>query len=257
MNKSASIIILYLCVGLSFGAIIHSRQEGPRAIVATKANSIVIDSTYDILSDNSLQVYLEPYRLKVEETMNEVIGVASETMTAHKPESLLSNWSSDVLLKAANELSDKRVDMAIMNLGGLRCAIPQGNILLRKTFELMPFENELVILTLAGSDLLELCDLFAAKGGEGVSGLRFGIKDGKAIYANINWRYVSRYRTYTIATSNYLAEGNDGMEPLAKCIQKVNTGKKLRDIFREFILEESKQGREIQSKLDKRIAIIN
>ena len=98
--------------------------------------------------------------------MNLVIGVVVETMKGHAPESLLSNFSADVYREAATEFSGEKVDISMVNLGGLRTTVPAGNITVRKVFELMPFENELVIVWIKSYKLLELLQFFASVGGE-------------------------------------------------------------------------------------------
>lgn len=82
--------------------------------------------------------------------MNIVIGRAAQTMLGHAPESLLSNFSADVYRAKASEIQGQAVDIAIVNLGGLRTQGSGRRHYRKKGFELMPFENELVILWLRG-----------------------------------------------------------------------------------------------------------
>lgn len=185
--------------------------------------------------------------------MNEVIGQAAETMKGHAPESLLSNFSADVYLQTATNFQGENVDIAIVNLGGLRTIVPAGDITVRKVFELMPFENELVLLWLKGDKLNELLQYFASMGGEGVSGLRMEIKDGKAVNITINNKPLDPTKVYSIVTNDYLAGGNDKMVQLAQAEKRVNTGIKVRTMLFNYIKNETKKGNKIQSKLDGRI----
>lgn len=189
--------------------------------------------------------------------MNEVIGQAAETMKGHAPESLLSNISADIYLQTATDFQGENVDIAIVNLGGLRTVVPAGDITVRKVFELMPFENELVLLWLKGDKLNELLQYFAGMGGEGVSGLRMEIKDGKAVNITINDKPLDPTKVYSIVTNDYLAGGNDKMVQLAQAEKRVNTGIKVRTMLLNYIKNETKKGNKIQSKLDGRIKIID
>jgi 2',3'-cyclic-nucleotide 2'-phosphodiesterase (5'-nucleotidase family) len=185
--------------------------------------------------------------------MNEVIGQAAETMKGYAPESLLSNFSADVYRQAASEFLKENVDIAIVNLGGLRTEIPAGDITVRKVFELMPFENELVIVWINGDKLLELLQFYARVGGEGVSGLRMEIQNGKAVNITIGKNPIEKDKLYSIATNDYLAGGNDKMVQLAMYEKRVNTGAKIRNVLLDYIKNETKKGNKIQSCLDGRI----
>ena len=79
----------------------------------------------------------------------------------------------------------------------------------------MPFENELVIVWLKGDKLLELLQFFAKVGGEGISGLRMEIQNGKAANISIGGKPLNTDKLYSIATNDYLAGGNDKMFQLA------------------------------------------
>ena len=150
-------------------------------ITQASSSKIAIDSTTDANADKNYEAYLLPMKQKIDAQMNVVIGQAAETMKGHGPESLLSNLSADVYRQAASDFLGSKVDISIVNLGGLRTVVPAGNITIRKVFELMPFENELVIVWIKGDKLNDLLQYFASMGGEGVSGLRMEIKQKKAI----------------------------------------------------------------------------
>jgi 2',3'-cyclic-nucleotide 2'-phosphodiesterase (5'-nucleotidase family) len=225
------------------------------AISSVSSNRIAIDSTTERYADKSYEAYLQPMKTKLDKEMNVVIGQTDVTMRAHGPESLLSNFSADVYRKIASEYLKEQVDIAIVNLGGLRTTIPAGDITLRKVFELMPFENELVILWLKGDKLNDLLQYFASMGGEGVSGIRMRIDQGKAVDITINGQPLDINRSYSIATNDFLAGGNDKMVQLATAEKRVNTSIKVRNMLLDYIKNETANGRKIQSQLDGRITL--
>ena len=222
-------------------------------ITKTLSTKIAIDNKTEALADTSYTAYLQPIKQKLDAQMNVVIGFAPETMKGYAPESLLSNFSADVYRQAGNDFLGGNVDISIVNMGGLRTVIPAGNITIGKVFELMPFENELVILWLRGDKLQDLIQFFASVGGEGVSGIRMEIQNGKAINVTINGKPIDTTKLYTIATSDYLAGGNDKMVQLAQNDKRVNTGLKLRNILLDYIKKETAKGNKIEAKLDGRI----
>jgi 2',3'-cyclic-nucleotide 2'-phosphodiesterase (5'-nucleotidase family) len=222
-------------------------------ITSATSTKIEIDSSTDKLADKNYENYLQPFKQRIDTQMNVVIGQAAETMRGNAPESLLSNFNADAYRQAASDFSDQKVDIAVVNLGGLRTVIPKGNITIRKVFELMPFENELVILWLKGDKLYDLLQFFASVGGEGVSGLRMEISNGKAVNITINGNPLDTEKLYTIATNDYLAGGNDKMIQLGEYEKRLNTGLKIRTVLLETIKNETRKGNLIQSKLDGRI----
>jgi len=226
-------------------------------ITQQTSERIPIDSSTEIIADKSYEAYLQPVKQKLDVQMNEVIGQVAETMKGHKPESLLSNFNADVYRQTASDKLGEKVDIAIVNLGGLRTEIQKGDITVRKVFELMPFENELVIVWLKGDKLYELLQFFAGIGGEGVSGLHMEIKEGKAVNISIDGKPLENEKLYSIATSDYLAGGNDKMVQLAMYEKRVNTGVKIRTILLDYIKSETAKGNKIQSQLDGRITQTN
>ena len=222
-------------------------------VTQATSNKIPIDSTTEVLADRNYEAFLLPFKQKIDAEMNVVIGQVAVDMTGHAPESLLSNFTADVYLQAATTFLGENVDIAIVNLGGLRSQVPAGNITVRKVFELMPFENELVVLWLNGDKLLELLQYFAGMGGEGVSGLSMGIENKKAVDITIGGKPLDTEKVYTIATNDYLAGGNDNMTQLAEYVKRLNTGLKIRSMLLEYIKEETRKGNKIQSQLDGRI----
>lgn len=218
-----------------------------------EAIKIPLDKETEQYADESFKAFLEPYRVQLEKEMNEVIGFAVADLRIHGPESLLSNFSADVYRKVAATTIQSPVDIAIVNLKGLRAPVPAGNITVSRIFELMPFENELVVLWVKGEELLSLFDFFASIGGEGVSGMKMGIRDGKAVEVTIGEVPIDKDKVYVVATNDYLAEGNDGMVQLKNAAKRVNTGIKIRDMLIEYIRKESEAGRKINPKLDGRV----
>ena len=223
----------------------------------TQATSIKIpiDSNAEGLADRHYEAFLEPLKQKIDAEMNVTIGQAAETMKGYAPESLLSNFCADVYRQTATDFLGQKVDISIVNLGGLRTVVTSGNITIGKVFELMPFENELVIVWLKGDKLRDLLEYFASMGGEGVSGLHMEIQQGKAVNVTIEGKPLDTEKLYTIATNDYLASGNDKMIQLAQYEKQINTGIKVRNMLLDKIKLETKKGNKIQSKLDGRISI--
>lgn len=234
---------------------LFSCQSAKWQVKQATSTRIALDAGVQALADTSYTNYLLPFKHQVDTKMNVVIGYAPQTMRGHAPESLLSNFSADVYRASATTYLKSNVDIAIVNFGGLRTIIPAGDVTLRKVFELMPFENELVIVWLRGDYLNDLCQYFASMGGEGVSGIRMKIIAGKAVDITVNGLPLDSTKLYSIATNDYLAGGNDKMVALTKAEKRLNTGLKIRNMLLDYIKAETAKGNVIQSALDGRITV--
>ncbi|MBK8953508.1 MAG: 5'-nucleotidase C-terminal domain-containing protein [Chitinophagaceae bacterium] len=134
------------------------------------------------VKDTATQQMLHPYTVKVNETMNEVVGVADMSLDKTQPEGTLGNFMVDALYTMAAEKYAAKVDAALVNFGGIRLTqLPAGNVTTGKIFELMPFDNLLILQKLDGKVFQQLLDLMAEKGGWPLAGVTMQIKDKKAV----------------------------------------------------------------------------
>ena len=98
----------------------------------------------------------------------------------------ISNLIADVLREAAVEVLGKPADMGLINIGGIRNSLTEGDITTENIYEILPFENSLCVLTMKGSAMKHLFENIAVRLGEGVSGIQLEIsKDGKLLQASI------------------------------------------------------------------------
>lgn len=195
--------------------------------------------------------FLAPFQDRLSQQMDKRLAFSAQTMSVGRPESLLSNLVCDVLLHEAN--SFLKTDFAVYNVGGLRKSLPQGNVTLRTIYEILPFDNQLVILKLSGGDVEDLCQSIAKVGGEGVAGITFCIEDRTAKDIRIQGRSLDKNRMYNIATNDYLSFGNDKMEPLSRHIHITHLNLQVRSVFINYITDLEQRGEKITSKLDGRI----
>ncbi|OJV40511.1 MAG: hypothetical protein BGO29_10360 [Bacteroidales bacterium 36-12] len=253
-KQSISYIKLSLYYSL-FILIFTSCQTVKWQVVDSKSVAIPINNSTENTADINMKKFIQPFKEQLEKEMNVVIGYTDKDMKVRAPESLMSNFSADVYLNVAQDKIQEHVDFSIVNIKGLRAPIPAGNITVSQIFELMPFENELVLLWIKGEELINLFDFFASIGGEGVAGMKMGIQNGKAVDVLIGGKSLVKDKVYIVATNDYLSEGNDGMIQLKNSIKRLNTGVKVRDMLIDYIQNETKQGKSISSELDGRIYI--
>ena len=167
------------------------------------------------------------------------------------------NFAADALLATAREHTGQPVDIAITNKGGLRSNIEEGEITFGDVYNVFPFENTLALLTLNGEQLLQLCAEIASVGGEAISGLELVItKDGELLSAAVAGKPIDKNGSYRIATSDYLAQGNDKMTALALGTERdIRNDVTVRDLMVQYIKKMSAGGKALEAKCDGRITV--
>jgi 2',3'-cyclic-nucleotide 2'-phosphodiesterase (5'-nucleotidase family) len=223
----------------------------PGKVVAKSGQIHLIDSTLDAIQDSAYITKLAPTKAELEKIIGVVIGYAPENLGVYQPECPMLNWATDALWEMAKQYYPEKVDIAVVNIGSMRCNWGKGDITIKHVLELMPFDNELVVLTLSGKDLLELCDVFLVTGGEGIAGMQITAKNGVVTQALIAGQVIQPEQYYTIATSDYLSQGNDRMIPLKNSIKTWKSEKTIRDLYLEYI----QQTKIVQAKVDGRFVI--
>jgi 2',3'-cyclic-nucleotide 2'-phosphodiesterase (5'-nucleotidase family) len=225
-------------------------------IVRNNYSLNAIDSS--LKDDSLMKSEILPYKIKADKIMNEVLAYSDQVLKGNQPEGLLGDFMSDLILKSAKEhcADTCSVDICILNNGGMRNPLPKGNITRDNIFQFMPYENEMVVLFIKGSDVSDILNFIANKGGIPVAGLRMKIKYQMPSDVMIGDKPFDENKTYTIVTSDYLANGGDNMTFFLKATKKINLGIKLRDAIINYLQDETKKGNSINVKTDGRIQIV-
>jgi 5'-nucleotidase len=205
----------------------------------TSNYSSVERMVYDVQStevDSNMYYTILPYKTELDAQMNAVLCYSTQEMKKTKPESLLGNWTSDVCLEMAQDMYEYDIDLSFFNTGGLRNPIPQGDITKRDLYKLMPFENELVVLELNKTEMLDLKAYFNFTKGQPIAfAVDFSLNDS----------------LFLVLTTDYLANGGDKMKFFKDKVQH-KVGIKMRDALINYCIKKDT----ISSNLDERHLIL-
>ncbi len=221
-------------------------------------NNIQVGDQYQ--ADSAINAIISPYKAKLAESMNLIIGKAAITLdnSPGSGESLLGNFVADLMLERAESKFGSNLDMAIINAhGGLRTSINKGDIEVKDIYELMPFENSMVVLELDGNLVAQFFERCAKTKRNNIAGARFLIKDNKAFEIKINHKVFDKSATYTLAISDYLANGGGGFHFLKDAKVIADLDYKVRDMIIDQIKLLTSKSQEITASWDQRIQIIN
>jgi 2',3'-cyclic-nucleotide 2'-phosphodiesterase (5'-nucleotidase family) len=140
------------------------------------------------------------------------VGRATALLEGVSPENGLLGF---VITDAFRE--ELRADVAVQNTGGIRRSIPAGPITERDLLEVLPFNNQMVVATVPGTMLRDLIEdkLSGRGGGIFASGMkvRFDLtrpEGSRIVEFEVGGSPIDTTRTYTLALTDYLAEGNSG-----------------------------------------------
>lgn len=218
--------------------------------VHTEKN-ISINST--LQEDPNIKAVIAPYKKELDGKMNTKISYTPVDLTKTGDNPNLGNLLADYTYDGAQEWAKNNnipnIDAAVINIGGIRSTIGAGDILTKHVFEVMPFENEIVIVKLKGSELKGLFQYYLEnKTNNPVSHLTIETSGNILKTELINGKQVDPNKDYYIATSDYLALGGDRMYFFTKG-QMISTNIKMRDLF----LQKIKNTPEIKAPNDIRL----
>jgi 2',3'-cyclic-nucleotide 2'-phosphodiesterase (5'-nucleotidase family) len=208
-------------------------------------------------SDSHLESVIRPYRDSMQAEMKQVLVISDTVLTKSMPESDLGNLLAEILLDKSQKYTHRKVDMAVINFGGIRInQLAKGNVTSENAFELMPFDNKIVLLEIDGATLQGLFDKMASVGGTPIAGARYVIDAKKATNITIQGKALDPAVKYTVSISDYLANGGDNLDVL-KPIPQIATGVLLRDAFIEGFRDINAKGQHLKSIKDGRVRVKN
>lgn len=216
-------------------------------------SQVKIDTS--IKEDPAITQFYSTYKRSLDSQMNSVLVESEIEMQKGNGENVLANFFSDAI---ANTCTRKGIafDFAMPTTnGGIRTSLPKGNIKLQNAFELMPFENELVVLYLDGSSVTKLVQFIVEKGGQPVSGIRIEANKNQISSISINNKAFDESKMYRVLTSDYLANGGDGIIAFKESKKRESTNIKVRDAIIDYMRFEQAAGRKLNSSIDGRLKI--
>lgn len=176
--------------------------------------------------DKKMQAFLKPYRHLVDSINSNKIGISLADMPNGLKTGAFVNWTADMALDVAKSISASQkesdssfpeIDLAIMNVGGIRQPMYKGAITEGQILATFPFSNKLNIIRIKGSDIIDAMKVASRKGGEAISRNMRVVADSTGNLKNviIDGTAMDPNKIYTVTTIDYLAEGNDDLRSLA------------------------------------------
>jgi 2',3'-cyclic-nucleotide 2'-phosphodiesterase (5'-nucleotidase family) len=193
------------------------------------------------------------YRDSLEKSMNEVLATFDQALEKDQPSGSLNNFMTDAMLYMARQKMDPQVSVAFLNYGGIRATqVPAGPFTTGKVFEIMPFDNLLLVQQVKGSVLQQFLDATAASGGWPVAGLTMEIRNKKAVNVLIGGQPLDPSKTYHVANTDYVINVDEPGK-LLRSIPVQNTGYLVRDAIIDYTRGLNAGGKNVPAPTEKRV----
>ena len=227
-----------------------------RPLIDAKTTNYVVSGEM-AAEDTAVIRLVSPYKQTLSKDMSRVLAVSDSELLKDKPESNLTNFMADMLLEEGRRFcAENGIDLpqvAYVNYGGIRSSLPEGEITVQKIFELMPFENEMVFVKITAEKFYEMVQKIAERDGDGVAGIKLGIRDAKVASLKIDGKDFEKDRSYVVVTNDYIAQGGDNMVMFLNPQTFVGSKRTIRDLIIHYMERLNHEGKIISAKKDGRI----
>lgn len=231
----------FFVIFLTFNLLTSCKSNSTYQITQIEGKKVGI--THDFGENVAIASFVKPYSDSINSDLNHVLAYCEETQDKSKGtwQTNIGNLLAEMTFELGNPIlkqrENKSIDICLLNHGGIRAIIAKGNVTTRTAFEVMPFENSLIIVGLKGKEIKKLAE--------------FVIKDkkphplyGMKIYINktsqkinkieVNNQPLNDEQIYYVATSDYLANGGDNMNFFTESTLKYDLDYKLRNLMIDY-----------------------
>ena len=184
-----------------------------------KIEATQIQISNSLTADAEIEAFIKPFREHIQKDLDSTLAYAMDTYSKSDGHlnTAIGNFMADAIYDESNPVFKSRtghdIDMVLLNYGGIRSIISKGNISTRTAFEIMPFENSIVIVALKGSQIDSMVTYLATrKTAHPISKMKLVIdKDFNVAEVTINGKKINANETYYVATNDYLYTNGDNM----------------------------------------------
>ena len=198
----------------------------------------------EVTPDSAMLARVAGWNARVALLAATVIGRNARTLTRSRDgESPLGDLVADAMR------AESGADLAFTNSGGLRADLAAGTITRGAVYDIIPFDNTLVLVRLTGRQVRELLEDGLAHGRiSQQSGLRYRFdlsrpRDGRLLAVTLaDGSPLDEARTYTVAVNNFMASGGDNYDTLARAGGQTDTGTLVREALERHLAALTRDG---------------
>ena len=185
-------------------------------------------------------------------SVKEVVGYCPTGLERGGTENLLGDWAVDCLMAEAEKEFGRKVDIGVLNHGGIRIDMPQGEVLMDDIMSMFPFKNYLNLVAMKGSEVRALFDRMARRV-QVVGGVKVTVKDGQVLELLVGGEPVDDDRIYNVATIDFLLSGGDGIFSGRQFEETLETELMVFDVILAHVRGLAEAGQPIAKERDGRV----
>ena len=235
-------------------------------VISATGDPIPVDGA--VAEDAKVVALLAPYAARAQALIAAPLGTSDVDLDGDRThvrneETNLGDAIADAMLSKTAAFGGK---VALTNGGGIRSSIPRGVVTMGQILEVLPFGNEITMVTLSGGQLAAALEngVSQVEAGGGrfpqVAGLRFTFDPAGAAGSRVGlvelWDPVTKaYRSLLpdepviVATNDFLAGGGDGYTVFAEGTARYDTGWLLSDALAEYVRQASPLNTEVEGRI--------
>ena len=234
-----------------------SCKTDPKTLTEIKGKQILVDSSF--IAVDSIETYVMPYRNRINKVLDSALTYAPKMITKEdgRYNTTAGNLLADIILSEANPIfksrTGKEIDFVLLNHGGIRSIISKGKVTARNAYEVMPFDNTIVVVELSGKSIIDMVSyLIMDSRPHPISGLQIVLDENDELSSlRIQGKPFDKNKTYNIATSNYLVTGGDRMHFFKDALQLTNTDYFIRNAMIDYFKKMDTLSTEIDNRFYK------
>lgn len=236
--RNLSVIILLF-------PLLLSSCRNSRNLELSEINGKQLNISDSIPADSSITNFITPYKEHIDREMNAVLAYTPYNLqkTDGELNTAIGNMMADAVMELASpvfeERTGKSIDAVLLNHGGIRSSVNKGEITTRTAFQVMPFENEVVVAEMKGTHINEMITyLLDAGTAHPVAGLELEIdSENKIRKVLIQGEPIVKEKSYYVATNDYLYNGGDNMVFFSRAVSVTSLDYKIRNLLIDYFRE--------------------
>lgn len=227
-------------VFLLFLSLVSCKFSSNYAPQRIEGKQLTISDT--IPANDSIAEFIKPYKENIDKEMNMVLAYTPFNLTKSDGDlnTAIGNMMADAVMELASPVFNQRtgdsIDIVLLNFGGIRSAISKGDITTRTAFEVMPFENEVVVAHMKGIHVQQMVNyLVDAGSAHPVAGIVLELGNDNTIQTVlIQGEPLDEEKIYYVATNDYLLKGGDNMVFFSNAQEVTSLDYKIRNVLIDY-----------------------
>lgn len=193
----------------------------------------------EIAQDQAVLDFLTPYQEKGQAQLNFKISESNGKLEGDR-NVVRFNQTNLGRLIATSHMERAKADFAVMNSGGVRDSIAEGDITYKDVLTVQPFGNIITYTDMTGSEVMDYLNVVATKPVDSgayaqFSGISMTVAHGKVSNVKVGGKALDESKTYRFTVPSFNAAGGDGYPKLTGHSGYVNTGFVDAEVLKEYL----------------------